>query len=50
MDPIKTQNVKAVVDELLQADLQSNREESHFPGLEDWEMVMAGGGQTLVCW
>lgn len=50
MNPIKMQNVKAVVDELLLADLQSNRKESHFPVLEDWEMVLVGGGEPLVCW
>ncbi len=50
MDPIKMRNVKAVVDELLQADLQSNRKESHFPALEDWEMVLVGGGDGFACW
>ena len=50
MDPIKMQNVETVVVELLQPNLQPNRKEGHFLVLEDWEMVLAGGGQGLACW
>ena len=50
MDQIKMQNVETVVDELLQPNLQPNRKEDHFLALEDWEMVLVGGGQGLVCW
>lgn len=52
MDQINVKNVKAVdvVDDLLKADRQSNRKESEFPVLEEWEMVLASGGDGLACW
>ncbi len=28
----------------------STRRESELPVLEEWEMVLAGGGETVVCW
>jgi hypothetical protein len=50
MDMNKSTKAKALAIELLQADLQSNAKGSELPALEDWEMVMVGGGDGVACW
>jgi hypothetical protein len=50
MDQIKMNYAKAAVEEILKADLQSNRKGNELLALEDWEMVLVGGGDTVVCW
>lgn len=50
MDMNKSMNAKAAATELLKADLQSNAKGSEFPALEEWEMVMVGGGDGVACW
>lgn len=52
MDQIKIKNVNAagVADDLIKADLQSQRKENALPSLEEWEMVLASGGELVPCW
>ena len=52
MDQIRVNNVNTieVAAELAKADILSNRKQSEFPVLEDWEMVLAGGGEGVVIW
>ena len=52
MDLIKLTNINAVnvADELLKPEIQSSKRQNEFPVLEDWEMMLAGGGDGLVCW
>ena len=52
MDLIKMNNVNAVnlTDEHLIPTLQSGQNQGDMAVLEDWEMVMVGGGDGMVCW
>ena len=52
MDQIKAKNVKAVdvSDDLLKAELQTQRKENALPSLEEWEMVLASGGEGAPSW
>ena len=50
MNLINLKNVKAVAEEILKTDLQLNRKESQFPALEEWEMVLASGGEGVPVW
>lgn len=50
MDLINLKNVKAATEEILITDLQSNRNGSEFPALEEWEMVLASGGEGMPVW
>ena len=50
MDLTKMNIVKAATEEILKTDLQSTRKGSELPVLEDWEMVLVGGGEFVPCW
>ena len=51
MNQIKMNSVNAAAaEEILNVDLQSNRKGSELLALEEWEMVLVGGGDALVCW
>ena len=53
MDQIKVKSVKvvAVADGLLQAELPaSTLGQSELTSLEEWEMVLASGGEGIPCW
>ena len=53
MDQIKAKNVKVVEGtiELLKADLPGAvRRDSDLTVLDEWEMVLASGGEPAVCW
>ena len=52
MDLIKMNNVNTVnlTDEYLKSTLQSGQNQGDMAVLEDWEMVMVGGGDGMVCW
>jgi len=56
MNQINANNAAAinVADELAHADaaqsLLAARKQSEVQSISDWEMVMVGGGDTVVCW
>ena len=50
MDQTKMKQVKSAAEEILNADLHSNCRGSELPTLEDWEMVLVGGGEFVPCW
>jgi hypothetical protein len=52
MNLINVSNIKAVaiIDSHSKVELDSERKESEFPALEEWELAMAGGGEGIVCW
>ena len=52
MDLIKMNSVNALnlTDEYLKSTLQSGQNQGDMAVLEDWEMVMVGGGDGMVCW
>lgn len=52
MDQIKVKSVNAVdfADDLLKADVQTQRKDGALPALEDWELVLASGGEAVPCW
>ena len=52
MDQMNVKSVKAVdiVDDLSNTDLHAQRKESTLPSLEEWEMVLASGGEGVPCW
>ena len=52
MDLIKMNNVNTVnlIDEHLKSTLQSGQNQGDMAVLADWEMVMVGGGDPMVCW
>ena len=52
MDQIKAMNVNAADanDELLKVELQIQRKENALPSLDEWELVLASGGEGIPCW
>ena len=52
MDQINVKNVNAVdvADDLLKTEVTPSRKQNEFPVLEEWEMVLAGGGEGIPCW
>ena len=52
MDLIKMNNVNTVnlTDEYLKSTLQPGQNQGELAVLADWEMVMVGGGDGMVCW
>jgi hypothetical protein len=50
MDLNLMKNVKAASEEILKADLRSHCKGGELPALEDWELVMVGGGEYVPCW
>jgi hypothetical protein len=50
MDTNKVMNVKAVADDILTVDLLQGQKSSQLPALEEWEMVLVGGGEFIPCW
>ena len=50
MDLSKMKNVKVASEEILRADLQSSCKGGELPTLQEWELVLVGGGELVPCW
>lgn len=50
MEMNRVMDLKVATDDILTADLASNKKGTQLPALEEWEMVLVGGGEFVPCW